>query len=117
MIQLDYKAIALDWIAAWNRLDIDGIMSHYADDIIFYAPTVIKRWNIAEGKLAGKEKLRAHFLKGFELAPNLHFEFIDVLTGVDGMTIIYKRETGVLVADVVVLNQQGKGVLVKAYYG
>jgi hypothetical protein len=57
MIQLDYKAIALDWIAAWNRLDIDG------------------------------------------------------------MTIIYKRETGVMVADVVVINQQGKGVSVKAYYG
>jgi hypothetical protein len=61
--------------------------------------------------------LRKHFLKGLELAPNLHFEFIELLTGVDGMTIIYKRETGVVVADVIQLDSNGKGKIVKAYYG
>lgn len=117
MKELNFKEIALDWINAWNRLDIDAIMDHYTDDVIFYAPTVIKRWNIPDGKITGKEKLREHFLKGFELAPNIHFEFIDLLMGVDGITIIYKRETGALVADVLVLDDTGKGTVVKAYYG
>ena len=97
-------------------MDIDGIMSHYANDVVFYSPTVVQRWNIAEGKLNGKEKLRAHFLKGFEIATSLHFELLHVLTGVDGMTIIYRRETGKTVADVVQLNEMGQAIIVKAYY-
>ena len=114
---MDTQAIALDWIDAWNKRDIDRIMTHYTDDIVFYSLTVIKRWNIADGKIIGKENLRAHFLKGLDLAPNLYFEFIDMLSGTDGITIIYKRETGALVADVAVLDENGKATLVKAYYG
>jgi ketosteroid isomerase-like protein len=41
---MNLKEIALDWIDAWNKKDIDRIMSHYSEDIIFFAPTVIKRW-------------------------------------------------------------------------
>lgn len=40
-----------------------------------------------------------------------------MLSGADGITIIYKRETGALVADVAVLDENGKATLVKAYYG
>ncbi|MBB6109162.1 SnoaL-like domain-containing protein [Mucilaginibacter lappiensis] len=114
---MDTQAIALDWIDAWNKRDIDRIMTHYTDDVVFYSLTVTKRWGIADGKIIGKEKLRAHFLKGLELAPNLYFEFVDMLSGTDGITIIYKRETGALVADVAVLDENGKATLVKAYYG
>jgi hypothetical protein len=33
------------------------------------------------------------------------------------MTILYKRETGVVVADVIQPDSNGKGKIVKAYYG
>ena len=116
MDNLNFKALALDWIDGWNKRDIERIMNHYADDIIFYSPTVIKRWNIADGKITGRQKLKEHFLKGFEVAPDLHFEFVDLLFGTDGVTIIYKRESGQLAADSIVLNENGKAVMVKAYY-
>ncbi len=58
---MDYKLLAADWINAWNNRDIDSIMKHYADDVEFHSPTVIKRWNIADGKLIGKEKLKQHY--------------------------------------------------------
>ncbi len=105
------------WIAAWNARDLDAIMEHYAPTIRFAAPTVISRWNKPEGVLVGREPLRQHFKQGLERAPHLHFELIDVLMGVDGMTIIYQRETGTLVADVVVLDENYQGVEVRAYYG
>ncbi len=110
------KTLIADWIDAWNKQDIDRIMRHYTEDVIFYSPTVIKRWDITEGKIEGKEKLKAHFLKAFELVPDLHFEFRDVLYGVEGMIILYKRETGILAADIVTLNDEGKCFMVKAYY-
>ena|ERR1700744_699805 len=116
MSNINYKHLATDWIDAWNKRDIDRIMSHYADDVEFHSPTVNKRWNITEGKLTGKEKLRQHFLKGFEEAPDLHFEFIELVPEKDSVIITYKRETGQTVSDYTRLNEKGKAILVNAYY-
>jgi hypothetical protein len=95
----------------------DAIMEQYAPTIRFSAPTVISRWNKTDGVLVGREQLRRHFEQGLARAPHLHFELINVLMGVDGMTIIYRRETGTLVADVVVLDENYLGTEVRAYYG
>jgi hypothetical protein len=116
MAELNYKDLALDWIDAWNKRDIDKLMLHYTDDIEFYSPTVVQRWNIPDGRIIGKEKLRQHFLKGFEVAPQLHFELVSVLVEDSSITITYKRETGQLIADYIVLDKNAKAKLVKAYY-
>ena len=92
------RAHAEQWIAAWNARDLDAILEQYAPTIRFRAPTVISRWNKPDGVLIGRDELHRHFKSGLELAPNLHFEVIDVLMGIDGVTIIYRRETGALVA-------------------
>jgi hypothetical protein len=107
---------ARDWCEAWNRRDIDVIMHHYADDVEFSSPTVIKRWDIADGWLRGKDKVRENFAMGVK-APNLHFELLDVLLGVNSMCVIYRRETGALVSDLVELDAKGKGRRVIACYG
>ncbi len=73
--------------------------------------------NKPDGVLIGRDELRRHFKGGLELAAHLHFELIDVLMGIDGVTIIYQRETGALVADVAVLDENYQGVEVHAYYG
>jgi hypothetical protein len=49
--------------------------------------------------------------------PNLRFEFVDVLLGVESMAVVYRRETGALVVDVVELDSDGKAVSASAYYG
>jgi ketosteroid isomerase-like protein len=116
MSNINYKSLAADWIDAWNKRDIDRIMSHYADDVEFHSPTVNKRWNITEGKLVGKEKLKQHFLKGFEEMPDLHFEFVELVPEKDSMIITYKRETGQIVSDYMRMNENGKALLVNAYY-
>ena len=69
------KAHALSWLDAWNRHDVEEILSHYADDVVFQTATVARRWDKPDGILRGKAELRAHFTKGLELAPDLHFEF------------------------------------------
>jgi hypothetical protein len=110
------RQAARDWCDAWNRRDLDGIMHHYADDVEFSSPTVIKWWEIADGWLRGKAKLRENFAIGTK-APNLHFELMDVLLGVNSMCVVYRRETGVLVTDLVEFDENGKGRRVIACYG
>lgn len=108
--------VARDWCDAWNRRDLDGIMHHYADDVELSSPTVIKRWGIADGWLRGKDKVRENFAIGVK-APDLHFELLDVLVGVNAMCVLYRRETGALVTDLVELDANGKGRRVIACYG
>jgi ketosteroid isomerase-like protein len=109
------REIAKNWCDAWTRKDLDSIMEHYAEDVKFSSPTVIKRLGIAEGWIYGKLKLREHFSEGLKM-PNLKFDFVDVLLGVGGMCIFYRRETGVLVSDVVELDEDDKGKVVRAFY-
>ena len=104
-----------DWLDAWNKKDIHRILTHYSESIEFYSATVTQRWGKKEGKLTGKAELERHFLKGFELVPDLRFELLEVLSGMDGIVIVYKRETGRIVADYVVPDDNGRARVVKVF--
>lgn len=110
------REAARNWCDAWNRRDLDAIMDHYADDVEFSSPTVVKRWGIADGWLRGKGKVRENFAIGVA-APDLHFELIDVLLGLNSVCVVYRRENGALVSDLVELNEHGKARRVVACYG
>jgi ketosteroid isomerase-like protein len=109
-------ALANEWIESWNRHDLESIMAHYADDVVFEANTVVKRWNRPDGQLRGSQELREHFRRGFELAPTLHFELEAVMTAPSGYAALYHRDNGNRVLDVVELNAANKASRVKAFY-
>jgi hypothetical protein len=110
------RRMAEEWCAAWNRRDLDAVMSHYADDVALCSPTIVRRWGIENGWLHGRARVRENFAIGIAV-PGLRFELVDVLTGVASMCVIYRRETGQLVSDTVELDDAGKAVRVVACYG
>jgi hypothetical protein len=112
----ELRAIVEDWIEAWNAHDLDRIMSHYADDVEFEANTVVKRWNKPDGKLRGINELREHFKLGLSLAPQIHFTFEQFFSVPSGYAVLYRRDNGNQVMDVVELNEAGKARRVKAFY-
>ena len=91
-------------------------MAHYAEGVAFSSPTVVRRWAIADGWLHGRDRLRAHFEVGMR-APGLRFELVEVLHGAGAVCLLYRRETGALVVDLVELDAAGKAVRVVACYG
>jgi ketosteroid isomerase-like protein len=115
---MDIKGVtaeAMEWLEAWNARDLDRILNHYTEAIEFTSPTVRERWGIADGRLSGKEALRKHFSRGLELAPHLSFTLLSVLIGIDSILIIYRRESGKIVADLVVPDEQGKAQKVTVF--
>jgi SnoaL-like protein len=112
----EMRALAEQWIAAWNARDLGRIMDHYASDVEFEANTVVRRWQKADGKLRGLAELREHFRLGLELVPNLHFELEDMFSAPSGYAVLYRRENGNRVLDVVELDDEGKARRVKAFY-
>jgi ketosteroid isomerase-like protein len=110
------KAHALSWIGAWNRHDLEGILSHYADNVVFQAATVARRWNRPDGILRGKTELRAHFTKGLELALDLRFDFEEMFHCPGGYAVLYRRNNGNRVIDVVELDDDQLIRNARAFY-
>jgi hypothetical protein len=110
------RTMAEEWCDAWNRKDLDAVMTHYAENVAFSSPTVVKRWGIADGWLRGSTRLRENFAIGIAVE-GLRFDLVDVVIGVTSMCVIYRRETGQLVNDTVELDEQGKAIRVVACYG
>ncbi len=110
------RAHALSWIDAWNRHDVEEILSHYADDVVFQAATVVRRRNRRDGILRGKAELRAHFAKGLELAPDLHFELEEIFHCPGGYAVLYRRNNGNRVIDVVELDESQLIRCARAFY-
>lgn len=108
--------LSSDWIKAWNRHDLDEILKHYAEDIEFFSPFVVKLLNIPDGKVRGKTALREYFATGLQKYPNLEFELIRVFSGINSIIVCYKSVENLIAAEVMIVNTHGKIYRVDAHY-
>ena len=115
--QQEANQIAIEWIEAWNSHDLDTIISHYADCVEFTSPFVVKLLNNPSGTIKGKEALRSYFGKALAAYPDLKFDLIRVLTGVDNLTIYYHSIKGMMAVEVMVLNSTHEITKAMAHYG
>lgn len=96
------------WYAAWNAHDLEGILSHYADDVEMASPLVSVLTGEADGRIVGKEALRDYFAAGLAKYPTLHFEPRELFVGVSSLVLRYVSVNGQPSAEVVFLDDQGK---------
>jgi ketosteroid isomerase-like protein len=106
---VDPEGFARSWLAAFNAGDLDAILAHYADDIEHSSPTVVRLLGEPAGVVRGKAALRAYFAKALAAAgPGLHFEPTRLYVGAHGVTLLYDRSGGKLVAETFQLDANGK---------
>lgn len=117
MIEADKaQKLAHGWIAAWNNHDIDEILSHYCQDVIFTSPFVAKLLGDSSGTVVGKEALKSYFIIGLEIYPDLKFELINVLSGIGSIALYYKSVNELYAAEVMYLGSNDKIIKVIAHY-
>lgn len=104
------------WIEAWNSHDLDRLMEHYADEIVFRSPFAVKLTGDESCYLQGKAALRYYYAKGLELYPHFRFQLHRVGVGVDSIALNYIGVDGALANEVHVLNAAGKAVDVRIHY-
>lgn len=107
---------AKDWIDAWNSHDLARILSHYDDDFEMSSPVIIQLAGEAGGTLRGKAAVGAYWAKALQLIPDLHFELITTLVGVNSITLYYRGASGRLAAEVFHFNEEQKVVKAFAHY-
>jgi hypothetical protein len=102
------EGFARDWLAAWNDRDIERILSHYSEEIIFHSPRIARVMGNEAASLFGKRALREYWTKALGLAPQLFFELDDILLGSDALTILYTNHREERVAETFVFDAEGK---------
>jgi hypothetical protein len=101
------KALAREWYEAWNAHDLERILAHYAADVAFSSPFISVLGADASGRVFGKEALRAYWAKALQTYPDLHFEPIAELYGLQSITLHYRGIGGMLAAEVLELGHDG----------
>ena len=111
------REFAQEWVAAWNAHDLARILSHYSDDFEMSSPYIVERMQQPSGKLTGKERVGAYWQKGLEAQPPLKFELIDLLVGVETITLYYRSVGRRMACEVLFFNAERAVVRGIAHYG
>ncbi|WP_374089869.1 nuclear transport factor 2 family protein [Methylomicrobium lacus] len=106
---------AHDWIDSWNSHDIDRILAHYSNQFEMSSPIIAQIAGEPSGTLQGKEAVGAYWRKALALIPDLRFELLALLTGVDSITLYYRSPRG-LAAEVLHFGPDRKVVKAYAHY-
>lgn len=112
----DPQAFADDWIAAWNAHDLERILAHYAPTITLNSPAAARLLNEPSGTVSGLKALGDYFQRGLEAFPNLHFELLEVCTGLSSIVLVFKNQRGTRTAEFMELDAEGRIVRAVANY-
>jgi hypothetical protein len=110
------RAFAASWYAAWNAHDLDRIMAHYAAQIEHSSPFIRKYNGTDEASLRGAAAVRDYFDRALERNPTLRFDPLYLTIGVESVTLVYRRMTGDLAAELFAFDEEGKVVRSISHY-
>ena len=101
------ERFAAEWIEAWNAHDLDAILAHYADDVVFHSPRIALVMREKIEAVTGKPALANYWGKALASAKDLHFTFDRLYIGSDSLTIAYRNHRGQNAAETFVFDHAG----------
>jgi ketosteroid isomerase-like protein len=107
---------ASEWIDAWNKHDLELILSHYDDDIEMTTPFIIQLMHEPTGTLKGKTRLKEYWEQALKRIPDLNFKLIEVLSSVNSITIYYHAVMEKRAVEFLIFNDEGKVIKSIAHY-
>ena len=86
------KQIAVRWFDAFNKHDLEALLSLYAEDAKHYSPKLKIHQPETNGLIQGKEALRNWWRDAFTRLPELHYEVIRIMNEDDQIFMEYNRQ-------------------------
>jgi hypothetical protein len=109
----DPEKFADDWVRAWNTHDVEAVLVHFHDDVVFTSPVAARLRPESGGVVRGKDALRHYWTTALKMLPDLHFEVIGVYRGESTLVINYRNHRAELVNEVLKFD----GELVREGHG
>ena len=82
------------WETAWNRHDVEAVLTHFAEDAVFTSPLAQRVGFSPDGVVRGKDALRSYWLAALKNNPGLRFQVTAVYHGVDTIVIAFQNQQG-----------------------
>lgn len=112
MVEAWAEAFVEQWVADWNAHDLEALLRHFSDDVVFASPVAVRLLG-GDGVIRGKDSLRRYWAEGIRRLPDLRFEVVGFYVGVHVLVINYRNQSGGLACEVL----RFEGPLVKEGYG
>ncbi|MGH3561944.1 MAG: nuclear transport factor 2 family protein [Mycobacterium sp.] len=94
------QSFADAWVRAWNAHDVEAVLAHFHDDVVFTSPVAARVLSGSDGVVRGKDALRAYWTAALAVMPDLRFDVVGVYAGVSVLVIHYRNQRGGLVNEV-----------------
>ncbi|MGV0624510.1 nuclear transport factor 2 family protein [Mycolicibacter minnesotensis] len=106
-MELDAATFARHWVRGWNSHDVDAVLAHFHDDVLFTSPVAAEMYPETAGVIRGKVALRHYWSGALQRLPDLRFVVEGVYRGIDTVVINYRNQNGRLVNEVLRFGDDG----------
>jgi acyl-CoA thioester hydrolase len=110
------RAFALEWIELWNSHDLEGILSHYRDDVVVTSPFIARLMGNGRDSVRGKAELREYWGNSLARFPELHFVLYRACGGVDSIVLFYRSVNELNAMEFMRFAEDGRVSEVVAHY-
>jgi ketosteroid isomerase-like protein len=100
----DPQSFADAWVSAWNAHDVEAVLGHFHEGVVFTSPVAARVLPDTNGVVRGKDALRHYWTTALALLPGLHFDVIGVYQGESTLVINYRNQRGELVDEVLTFD-------------
>lgn len=109
-MKLDAAAFSRQWVRAWNAHDVEAVLAHFHEDVLFTSPVAAQMFPETAGVIRGKPALRRYWTQALERLTDLHFVVEAVSRGIDTIVITYRNQNDGLVNEVLRFDGDGRVV-------
>ena len=88
--RIDARFFADRWISDWNRKDVEAVLSHFSEGVVFTSPRA--KVVVGSASVKGKSSLREYWTKAIDRIQTIHFTLDYVISEEDRMSIVYIAE-------------------------
>jgi ketosteroid isomerase-like protein len=109
---VDAAEFSAQWVQAWNDHDVEAVLRHFHDDVVFTSPVAARLLPETAGAIRGKPALRHYWTTALQHLPRLAFRVEAVYQGIDTLVIAYRNQDDGLVSEVLTFKN---GVVVEGH--
>ena len=99
-MRVDAIKFTREWVRAWNAHDVEAVLAHFDDEVVFTSPVALELFPQTAGVVRGKPALRAYWVAALTRVPELKFAVEHVYQGIETIVINHRNQTGGLVNEV-----------------
>jgi hypothetical protein len=110
------RAFTADWYDSWNAHDLERVLSHYREDVVFSSPFIARLTGNEDGTVAGRIALGDYFGRALATYPDLHFQPRALFVGATSVVLEYVSVGGLLASEAMEFDETGHVARVLAHY-